>query len=122
VELATGQATRLTATPAYDHQVAWFPDSSAVVLERAKFVTATIVSVDADGSDQSALTSGHFDADPAPSPTGSTIVFASDRIGGFLPDLWLMQAEGASPHVILDLPFASTTPDWQPVPVPGRDT
>jgi hypothetical protein len=33
-----------------------------------------------------------------------------------------MQADGASPHVILDLPFASTTPDWQPVPVPGRDT
>ena len=47
-------------------------------------------------------------------------MFASDRIGGFLPDLWMMQADGASPQVILDLPFASTTPDWQPVPVPGR--
>ena len=120
VELATGHATQLTATPAYDHQVAWFPDSSAVVFERAKFVTAKIVSVDADGSDQSALTSGHFDANPAPSPTGAEIVFASDRIGGFLPDLWTMQSDGASPQVIVDLPFASTTPDWQPVPVPGR--
>jgi Tol biopolymer transport system component len=79
------------------------------------------VSVDADGSDHSSLTSGYFDADPAPSPTGATIVFASDRIGGFLPDLWMMQADGASPQVILDLPFASTTPDWQPVPVPGRN-
>ena len=91
------------------------------MFERAKFVTAKIVSVDADGSDQSALTSGFFDADPVPSPTGTTIVFASDRIGGFLPDLWMMQADGASPQVILDLPFASTTPDWQPVPVPGRE-
>ena len=121
IELATGQATQLTATPAYDHQVAWFPDSAAVVFERAKFVTAKIVTVDADGNGQSALTSGFFDANPAPSPTGGTIVFASDRIGGFLPDLWMMQADGASPQVILDLPFASTTPDWQPVPVPGRE-
>ena len=70
VELATGHATQLTATPAYDHQVAWFPDSSAVVFERAKFVTAKIVSVDADGSRSVRTDLGPLRRQPGPLTDG----------------------------------------------------
>jgi Tol biopolymer transport system component len=121
IDLVTGHAAKVTSTPGYDHQVAWFADGSRLAFERVgTLVAAKIVTVEPDGDAPLSLTTGYFDADPAPSPAGTTIVFASDRIGGFLPDLWAMGSDGSAPHVVVDLPFASTTPDWQPIPVPGR--
>ena len=79
------------------------------------FTSAKLMRIAADGTTTHTLTWGHFDADPAFAPSGALIVFASDRRRSFFPDLWLMGADGSSPHRLLDLPGASTTPDWQPV-------
>jgi TolB protein len=118
IDLSNGRTIQVTSTPAYDHQVAWFPDGARLAFERATFNRARIVSVNPDGTGADTLSKGFFDADPAPSPTGTTIVFASDRIGGFLPDLWTMGSGGSNPQVTVDRLFASTTPDWQAIPVP----
>jgi Tol biopolymer transport system component len=116
VDLATGDTTHVTSSPkTYDHQVAWFADGNRLVLERVRWDHAQIVSVRPSGAGVRVLTSGYFDANPAPSPSGTAIAFVSDRLGSFLPDLWTMEPDGSNPQAIADLMFASTTPDWQAI-------
>lgn len=113
IDPASGRAKRVTSSPAYDHQASWAPDGSRIVFERVFTVNAKIASVRADGTGFRALTSGHFDADPVYSPTGTVIAFCSDRGGAFLPDLWVMREDGSNLQRIRNLRFASTQPDWQ---------
>jgi TolB protein len=116
VNVATRKGHEVTHVDGYDHQVSWSPDGSWLVFERAFFVTAKVAVVRPDGTGYDPLGSGFFDADPVFAPSGTAIVFVSDRPGGsFLPDLWLMDPDGAGKHAILDLPYASTQPDWQTV-------
>jgi Tol biopolymer transport system component len=114
-DLRTGVVRQVTSGPEYDLQVSWSPDGTRLVFERTVRNVARIVRVRPDGRRLTVLTRGHFDADPTYAPTGSQIVFCSDRGRIFLPDLWLMGANGANPHRLRNLSYASTTPDWQPV-------
>ncbi len=117
VDVATGTVTPITATPAYDHQAAWAPSAGRLVFERDFAISSSsIFKVDADGSDPVRLTTGpFFDTGPAFSPRATRIAFGSDR-NGALPDLWLMGADGAGQHALLDLGFAESFPDWQALP------
>lgn len=115
IDLATGDATQATSSPAYDHQVSWSSAGVRLVFERVQRNVARIATVRADGTGLVLITSGHFDADPVYSPSAGQIAFASDRGTSFLPDLWLMDANGANAHRILNRPYASTTPDWQAI-------
>jgi Tol biopolymer transport system component len=114
-DLRTGVARQVTSGPEYDLQVSWSPDGTRLVFERTVRNVARLVRVRPDGRGLTVLTRGHFDADPTYAPTGSQIVFCSDRGRMFLPDLWLMGADGGNLHRLKNLPYASTTPDWQPV-------
>jgi Tol biopolymer transport system component len=117
IDLGTDEVTRITHSRAYDHQVAWAPDGRGIVFERDFPRSSTILTADADGSSLERLTrGGFFDTGPAFSPRGGRIVFGTDRGGEFLPDLWLMRADGSHLHRLLHMRFAESFPDWQPIP------
>lgn len=73
-----------------------------------------IWSVQLDGTGLTNLTQDPgWDRDPSYSPDGSTIVFASDRLGVGL-DLWLMDRDGSEPRLLLDSPVQDWNPSWSP--------
>ncbi len=113
-DLVTGTFRHLTSGPGYDLQVSWSPDGGRLIFERTVRNVARIIRIRSDGSHFTVLTRGHFDADPTYAPSGTRIAFSSDRGRSFLPDVWLMDANGTNAYRLKNLPYASTTPDWQP--------
>ena len=115
IDLESGRLHRVTRSPEYDHQVAWSPDGKRIVFERDLTSSASIFAVGVDGLNLARLTSGRFfDAGPAFSPDGRFIAFGSDRGGGFLHDLWVMDADGGNKRRIREMEFSEGCPDWQP--------
>lgn len=112
IDLNTGFVRRQTHSPDYDHQVVWSPDGQRIVFERNFAASSSIFTVNADGSNLTALTSGpFFDTGPAFSPDGRYIAFGSDRGGAFLSDLWTMKSNGRNLHRILRSPVSEGFPD-----------
>jgi len=69
--------------------------------------------MEADGSGQVNLTrSPAFEAEPAWSPDGSRIAFASNEAGNY--DIYLMDADGANPVQVTTDPAADAGPSWSP--------
>jgi Tol biopolymer transport system component len=117
LDLSTHTVRGITHGEGYDHQVAWSPGGHRLVFERDFAHTSQIVSIRADGSDERPLTSGpFFDIGPAFSPSGTSIVFGSDRPSSGFHDLWVMNRDGANIHRLLAMEFAEGMPDWQPAP------
>jgi TolB protein len=116
--LATGALTRVTSSAEYDHQVAWSPDGRRLVFERDADTFFCIYTVNVDGTGLTRITDGpFFDTGPAFSPDGRFIAFGSNRGGGFLDDLWLVDADGTGLRRIRELLQSSESfPDWRPVP------
>lgn len=99
--------------------IEWSPDRSHLIFD---FVdpqgNTQIGTVKPDGSDFTQLTTGTaFNADPAYSPDGSTIVFSHSPVGeeaqGFEPHLWVMEADGTNAREVIDA--AKSGVDWEPV-------
>lgn len=68
-----------------------------------------------DGSGQRRLTQTPGpDVDPAWSPDGRKIAFASRRAGR--SDIYVMNADGSSPRRLTRKPFDEAQPAWQPLP------
>ncbi len=117
LDLSTHTVRGITHGEGYDHQVAWSPGGHRLVFERDFAHTSQIVSIRPDGSDERSLTSGpFFDIGPAFSPSGTSIVFGSDRPSSGFHDLWVMSRGGANMHRLLEMEFAEGMPDWQPAP------
>jgi Tol biopolymer transport system component len=116
IDLATGAVTQVTNSPEYDHQVAWSPDGRRLVFERDADASSSIYTVKVDGTALTRVTDGpFFDTGPAFSPDGRLIAFGSDRAGGFLADLWLVNSNGTGVRRVRDLPDSEGFPDWRPV-------
>ena len=116
LDLGSGTFHRLTHTTAYDHQVSWGPGGRRLVFERDFPASSAIMSINADGSGPVRLTHGQvFDVGPAFSPDGTRIAFGSDRAGGLLDDLWVMNSHGSDLHDVRLLRFSEGFPDWQSV-------
>lgn len=113
LDLATGASRQVTTSPGYDHQAGWSPDGSLIVFQRTFANISKVATVDPTGTGFVALTHGQWDAEPAYAPSGTSIVFTSDRGELFLPDLWLMDADGTNLRRLRDRPYASTQADWQ---------
>lgn len=136
---ADGQNTvRLTDHPAFDGYPAWSPDSRRIAFAsaRAAYAPAGIDSaelaaieaatvspgrapnfdhqlfvVDADGQRLVRLTnSPSFDTEPAWSPDGSYIAFASDRSGP--SDIWIMRSDGTEPINLTRSPSKDSAPSF----------
>jgi TolB protein len=71
--------------------------------------------VDITGSQLRRLTHGEgSNEDPAWSPDGRFLAFSSTR--GKRSQIWVMDADGSAPRLMADVPGASVTPHWSPIP------
>jgi Tol biopolymer transport system component len=76
-----------------------------------------IYSVNADGSDEKALTSDHHSHNPALSPDGKTILFIHDSKSFHQVELFLMDRDGSNVRRLLrgeNIDIPAYTPAWSP--------
>jgi Tol biopolymer transport system component len=74
-----------------------------------------IWSMHTDGSGLTQLTSNsHLDIDPALSPDGTRIAFASYRAGDRNTQIYVMNADGSEQRPLTDLRTGATQPSWSP--------
>ena len=108
----------LTSDPGNDRSARFSPDGTRIAFVSERNGNAEIYVMDADGSNPVNLTRdpASEDLDPAWSPDGGTLVFASTR-GTAVPDvrfsLWTMSADGSA---LAPVPIAGEgrSPDWSP--------
>ena len=106
--------TRLTTfyPTGSDAQPAWSAAGTKIAFSRGMWgppYDRQIWSMNADGSNQTMLTSGHIDSDPAWSPDGTKVVFA--RQSGQLEDIYSVNADGSG---LTLLTTQGTDPAWSP--------
>jgi TolB protein len=115
----TGDTQLTAAEPVTGNGLAfdpsWSPDGTRIAF--TSFVTANnaeIYVMDADGSNQTRLTSSEApdDVDPVWSPDGTKIAWSRDS------DLWVMNADGSGQTPLGGI--RGVTPDWQPLVGPRR--
>ena len=79
----------------------------------AGYVVTQELVIDVDGGNVQALTGRRYDTDPAWSPDGSVIAFASDRDGDF--ELFVMDADGSNLRQLTHADdWDDTKPVWSP--------
>jgi dipeptidyl aminopeptidase/acylaminoacyl peptidase len=94
-----GKGARLLPISQGDH-ASWSPDSRRLAFDDGRSIAAVAVT----GNKIDYLTLGPDDHDPAWSPDGRTIAFVRTQpVAGqrFRDDLWLMDANGRHPHLIV---------------------
>jgi Tol biopolymer transport system component len=95
----------------------WSPDGLGMAFHRSPDGSDSRIYVaEADGTDERALPTeeGAYDSEPAFSPGGGKVVFASDRDGDY--DLYIMDADGSEePQRLTNYPGDERSPDWQPL-------
>jgi Tol biopolymer transport system component len=95
----------------------WSPDGSRIAFHRSPDGSVSRIYVaDAGGTDETPLPTeeGAYDSEPAFSPGGGKVVFASDRDGDY--DLYIMNADGSGEtRQLTNSPGDERSPDWQPV-------
>src|SRR3954454_10215879 len=101
-------------------QAAWSPDGRRIAFRGGPDGDSEIWVVRPDGGKLTKLTDtpnvpgdNRFSSQPAWSPDGTRIVFRSDREDGD-PDVWEMNADGSSPHRLVDAPGDQRYPSLSP--------
>lgn len=88
---------------------AWSPDRTTIAFDSNREVGLTIWLMDADGSNQRVIGSGHGEY-PIWSPDGTQIAYA----GGSYYDIWSMNADGGDAHALTSTPAYDMGPAWSP--------
>lgn len=126
MDIASGAVT--TLTKAYDNFPIWSPRGDRIVFSRVISGDYEIFSIAPDGSGVKRLTTTRGnDAHQGWSPDGSSIIFASSRMGfkdeGVYTDapqpygeLFVMRADGSDLEQLTDNQWEEGTPAWRPVP------
>lgn len=111
--LASGVVRTLT-TSGHDNYGTWSPDGSRIAFGSSRDGTSRIWVMNADGSDQHAITAPSAGADIAPSwaPHGATIAFRSTRNGA--GEIYTVQADGTDLTRVTHDAFEDRAPAWTP--------
>jgi Tol biopolymer transport system component len=99
---AGGEPRRLTATPGYDGGPFFFSDGSRILWRRfdENGLIADVWTMKPDGSDQRRITDfGAMSWAPWADPTGSYVLFASNKLGFSNFEIYLVDAAGAKEPV-----------------------
>jgi uncharacterized repeat protein (TIGR01451 family) len=113
----SGQTNVSNSGPVNDHTPAWSPDGTRIAFSRETDLWV----MDADGSDQRALTSAPgFEGSPAWSPDGTRITFAGTTPEDRLLEIFVMDADGTDILNVSNNPDTRDLgPDWQALPTDG---
>jgi Tol biopolymer transport system component len=112
----------LATAPGDDERPSWSPDGTKIVFSSQRDGgtgyfgggTGSIYVMSSDGSEQTGLTAGGKDRDPAWAPDGSRILFVSTRSG--YGDLYVIATDGAGLTRLASTGTAALEPDWQAFP------
>ena len=111
IELATGQVTNLTNSPADEGDPAWSPDGESIAYWSRTGGNQDIYVIPADGGEPRQLTTDPGDdADPSWTPDGSAIAYSSQREGQW--DIYAMDADGGNQVALTDDPSDDQDPSW----------
>ena len=98
---------------ASNYSPSWSPDGAQILFRHAVGGTSQIWVMNADGSGQTALTTGSVsDFDPVWSPDGTKIGF--DRVEHGNSDIWVMNPDGSDPTDVTNDPLTEFQPSWSP--------
>lgn len=129
--VATGTSSGRVNEAAIGSGYAFSPDGSKVVFSAygydpaGKVYGTELFTMDADGANVQQLTHDHaVDGKPAWAPDGRSIIYASYRGANFvpgclglsscLPDLYVIDASGATPTQLTNDAVGETQPSWSP--------
>jgi len=111
IELATGEVTNLTNTPADEGDPAWSPDGQSIAYWSRTSGNQDIYVMPVDGGEPQRLTDDPGDdADPSWKPDGSAIAYSSQREGAW--DIYVMNADGGNQVALTDAPADDQDPSW----------
>ena len=117
VDVSGANLTRLTDTPGASNFLAsWSPNGSRIVFvsSRDDLVNGDlqVYVMDANGGNQTRLTSVSNNTRPAWSPDGTRIAFDSFRTGN--EEIWVMNADGSGQTNLTNHPSNEGGPKWSP--------
>jgi Tol biopolymer transport system component len=107
--------TKLTTSTAMDQFPVYSPDGTRIAFRSNRTGTFQVWVMNADGTDQHALTIDASPKDQVPewSPDGSRIAYAASSPETGL-DIWVMNADGSDQHPVLADGGATFGPAWSP--------
>ncbi|HSP54779.1 MAG TPA: hypothetical protein VLS25_04245 [Dehalococcoidia bacterium] len=124
MNLDGSEVTQLTESPGYDSAPAWSPDGTKIAFTRVDAVSSPgvqgqydIAVINADGSGLTMLTDDPgIDQDPAWSPDGGQIAFASYRDGVENFEIFVMASDGNGLRQLTNAGdgYVSASPSWSP--------
>jgi len=112
----TGQAQLTTGTARADTSPEWSPDGAKIAFESWRGSGPNVYVMNADGSDEIALTNNFLSLDPTWSPDGTKIAFAHMDGPGNEMDIYVMNADGSgrAPLTTPDDFIDDGQPAWSP--------
>ena len=113
---ATGGKARAITTPVVEaSHPSWSPKGDVIAFQSYAGGTFHIWTIKPDGSDCTQITSGHGDdREPAFSPDGTQIAFASDRAFAGSYDIWTVDLAAKSLKQRTTSPDDEYEPSWSP--------